>query len=109
MGIIRVSSTLYIFFTTKGTQSISRSITKYPIEKLFKTVLDFAFQIHTALGPGLLDSAYGHCLHFKLINKGLHVRYEKALFLVYKDVKLEAGYRIEIFSGEKGYSRGEVC
>ncbi|MEE4256880.1 MAG: GxxExxY protein [Bacteroidales bacterium] len=66
------------------------------IEKLFKTVLDCAFQIHTALGPGLLESAYEHCLYFELINRGLHVQQQKALPLVYKEIKLEAGYRIDL-------------
>ena len=41
------------------------------IEKMFKTVLDCSFQVHTALGPGLLESAYEECLYYELLQSGL--------------------------------------
>ena len=43
------------------------------IEKVFKTVLDSSFQVHTALGPGLLESAYEECLYYELLQSGLKV------------------------------------
>lgn len=67
------------------------------IEKLFKTILDCSFKVHTALGPGLLESSYDECLFFELQEAGLKVEKQKALPLIYKDVKLEAGYRVDIF------------
>ncbi len=67
------------------------------LEKIFKTILDCSFTIHTALGPGLLESAYEHCLYFELMQTGLSVERQKPLPLVYKDVRLEAGYRIDLF------------
>ena len=67
------------------------------IEELFKKVLDCAFQVHTALGPGLLESAYEECLCYELIQNGLEVEKQKVLPLVYKEVKLDAGYRIDLF------------
>ena len=66
------------------------------LEEIFKKVLDCSFRIHTALGPGLLESAYEECLYFELKQSGLNVDKQKPLPLVYKDVKLEAGYRIDL-------------
>lgn len=43
------------------------------IEKIFKKVLDCSFKVHTALGPGLLESAYEECLYFELNKIGLKV------------------------------------
>ncbi len=70
-------------------------------EKIFKKVLDCSFQVHSALGPGLLETAYEHCLYYELIQQGLHVEKQKPLPLVYKEVKLNAGYRIDIFVENK--------
>jgi GxxExxY protein len=67
------------------------------IEEIFKKVLDCSFKIHTALGPGLLESAYVECLYFEMIQSGLAVEKQKALPLTYEKVKLEAGYRIDLF------------
>ena len=66
------------------------------IEEVFKRVLDCSFKVHTALGPGLLESAYVECLYFELIQSGLMVEKQKPLPLIYRDVKLEAGYRIDL-------------
>jgi len=66
------------------------------LEEVFKMVLDSSFQVHTALGPGLLESAYEECLFYELSQLGLKVEKQKALPLVYKEVKLEAGYRIDL-------------
>ncbi|HUU99400.1 MAG TPA: GxxExxY protein [Bacteroidales bacterium] len=65
-------------------------------EEIFRKVLDSCFQVHTALGPGLLESAYCECLYYELINIGLQVEKQKSLPLVYKEVFLEAGYRIDL-------------
>jgi GxxExxY protein len=66
------------------------------IEEIFKRVLDCSFKVHTALGPGLLESAYVECLYYELSQSGLIVEKQKPLPLIYKDVKLEAGYRIDL-------------
>jgi GxxExxY protein len=66
------------------------------LEEIFKKVLDCSFQVHTALGPGLLESAYLECLFYELPQKGLEVEKQKSLPLVYKEVKLDAGYRIDL-------------
>ena len=66
------------------------------IEKIFKTVLDCSFKVHSALGPGLLESAYEACLYYELLQSGFKVEKQKPLPLVYEEVKLDAGYRIDL-------------
>jgi GxxExxY protein len=66
------------------------------IEDIFKIVLDCSFRVHTALGPGLLESAYEECLYYELIQSGLKVEKQKPLPLIYKDVKLDVGYRVDL-------------
>jgi len=66
------------------------------IEKLFKQILDCSFQVHTQLGPGLLESAYEECLLYELKELNINVEKQKPLPLVYKDVKLDIGYRIDL-------------
>ena len=65
-------------------------------QELSKEVLACAFKVHTALGPGLLESAYQACLSFELVNNGFKVEAEKPLPLIYNDVKLDCGYRIDL-------------
>jgi GxxExxY protein len=59
-------------------------------------ILDSAYKVHSKLGPGLLESAYQACLVYELKKKGLKVEVEKALPLVYEEIKLDCGYRIDI-------------
>jgi GxxExxY protein len=66
-------------------------------EEIFKKILDFSFKVHSALGPGLLESAYSECLYYDLTKSGLKVSKQKPLPLIYKEVHLEAGYRIDLF------------
>lgn len=58
-------------------------------------VVDRALQVHKELGPGLLESTYEACLCHELMLAGLQVESQRALPVVYKDVKLEVGYRID--------------
>jgi GxxExxY protein len=64
--------------------------------QLTQTVIGCAMKVHSALGPGLLESAYKECLCFELRQGGLFVEKEKPVPLVYSDVKLGAGYRVDI-------------
>ena len=56
--------------------------------------------VHSVLGPGLLESAYEACLACELRERGLSVRNQVALPVVYKTVKVEAGYRIDLLVEE---------
>ncbi len=69
-------------------------------EEIFKLILDCAFTVHSELGPGLLENAYEECLCYELRNAGLKVERQKALPLVYKEIKLDVGYRIDILVEE---------
>ena len=59
-------------------------------------IIHCAIEVHKALGPGLLESSYKECLYFELQEAGFKVEKEKALPLIYKDVKLDCGYRIDL-------------
>jgi GxxExxY protein len=59
-------------------------------------VVDAAMKVHSALGPGLLESAYAVCLTHELVKRGLRVNCEVPLPVVYDGVKLEAGYRLDM-------------
>jgi len=65
-------------------------------EEVFKKVLDCSFTVHTALGPGLLESAYEECLAYEMREARLMVEQQKILPLSYKEVELETGYRIDL-------------
>lgn len=66
------------------------------INRITHEILDSAYKIHSALGPGLLESAYRSCLGYELRKKGLKVNEEMPLPLIYEEVKLECGYRIDL-------------
>lgn len=66
------------------------------INKITGKILDCAYKVHTELGPGLLESAYEECLYYELIQSGLKAEKQKPLPLIYHEVKLEVGYRIDI-------------
>ena len=59
-------------------------------------VVDAAMKVHSALGPGLLESAYAVCLAHELVKRGLRVNCEVPLPVVYDGVRLEAGYRLDM-------------
>jgi GxxExxY protein len=65
--------------------------------EISKIVLDCAFEVHTVLGPGLLESAYQKCLAFELRQKGLKVVEEKKLPLLYKGVALDCDFRLDLW------------
>jgi len=64
-------------------------------------IIGKAIEIHQFLGPGLLESAYRECLYYKLQKTGIFVEKEKPMPLVYNNVKLECGYRIDILVENK--------
>ena len=69
--------------------------------EIAKIVFEAGLKVHRSLGPGLLESAYQECLAFELLRSGLKVEKQKALPLVYEDVKLEIGYRIDLMVENK--------
>lgn len=69
--------------------------------QITEKILNCAFKVHTNLGPGLLESSYKECLYYELNKSGLISVKEKALPLIYEEVKLECGYRIDILVENK--------
>lgn len=64
-------------------------------------VIGLAIEVHKSLGPGLLESAYKECLYYKIQQTGFSVEKEKPMPLVFEDVKLDIGYRIDILVENK--------
>jgi GxxExxY protein len=65
-------------------------------EAAARVAVDGALQVHKTLGPGLLESAYEHCLAYEIARRGLSVQRQVALPLVYEGEKLDAGYRLDL-------------
>ncbi|GAB3916953.1 GxxExxY protein [Larkinella terrae] len=59
-------------------------------------IIKGAIEVHRALGPGLLESAYQECLQYELSEYGLYVEREKPMPIVYKEVRLNHGYRMDL-------------
>ena len=69
--------------------------------ELSNKVIGLAIEVHSALGPGLLESAYKECLYYKVNKSGLWVEKEKPMPLIFEDVKLECGYSIDLLVENK--------
>jgi GxxExxY protein len=69
--------------------------------QITEKILACAFKVHSNLGPGLLESAYEECLYYELKKAGLKVEKQKPLPLIYEEVKLEVGYRVDLIVEDK--------
>ena len=65
-------------------------------ETIIKIILDEAFYIHKTVGPGMLESVYQTCLAHRLRQRELYVETEKAVPVVFEDIKMECGYRADL-------------
>jgi GxxExxY protein len=70
-------------------------------EQISYDIIGLAIEVHKHLGPGLLESAYEECLIYELRQKGFKVEKQKPVPVVYKEIKLECGYRIDILVEDK--------
>ena len=70
-------------------------------EDLTEKIIGAAIEVHKSFGPGLLESAYEECLSYELLQRGLKIERQKPVQIVYKEVKLECGYRIDILVENK--------
>lgn len=64
--------------------------------EITELIIGCALKVHRSFGPGLLESAYKACLLYELVKAGLFVEHEKPIPLVYNDVKLDCGYRVDL-------------
>lgn len=69
--------------------------------ELSNKLIGLAIEVHTALGPGLLESAYKEFLYYKIGKSSLYVQKEKPMPLIFEEVKLECGYRIDLLVEKK--------
>jgi GxxExxY protein len=66
------------------------------IKQITEKIIGCAINVHRILGPGLLESAYEECLSFELKNAGLEIGRQKPVPIVYKEIRLDYGYRIDL-------------
>jgi len=70
-------------------------------EELTERIIGCAMDVHTVLGPGLLENTYKECLFYKISKAGLFVEKEKLLPLVFEEIKLDCGYRVDLLVENK--------
>jgi len=63
--------------------------------EISKIIVEEAIYIHKSIGPGMLESSYVYCLAYRLVERGLNVKTQVAVPLIFEEVKLECGYRAE--------------
>ncbi|MEQ8625344.1 MAG: GxxExxY protein [Vicingaceae bacterium] len=73
----------------------------YSENELATIVIGCAIEVHRKLGPGLLESAYQECLYYEIIQADLKVEKQKPMPIIYKDVKLDHGYRMDLLINNK--------
>jgi GxxExxY protein len=64
--------------------------------EISRIILEEAIHVHRSIGPGMLESAYVHCLAYRFLKRGLTVRTQVAVPLIFEEVKLECGYRADL-------------
>ncbi len=69
------------------------------VERIGRAILDASFRVHRTLGPGLLETVYEHCLAEELREAGLQVEQQVPFTVVYRSVKLQVGYRMDLLVG----------
>lgn len=69
---------------------------KERFDTLTQSIIGAALEVHRELGPGLLENAYQACLTFELLNRGFSIERQKPLPVVYKDQRLDCGYRLDL-------------
>ena len=73
-----------------------KNLSMEELNKITEAIIGAAIEVHRALGPGLLESAYVACLAYELMQRGFKVIQQVPLPLEYKGVKLECGYRLDL-------------
>lgn len=66
------------------------------VNKITENIIGASIEVHRALGPGLLESAYEECLCYELANRNFHFERQYSLPIKYKDVCIDCGYRIDL-------------
>lgn len=75
---------------------MTEMIERARLDRITESIIGAAIEVHRALGPGLLESAYEACLAFELSERGIKIQRQMPLPVVYREVKLECGYRLDL-------------
>ena len=71
------------------------------VNKITEMIIGCAIEVHRSLGPGLLESTYSTCLYYELIIAGLNVQQQVPLPLIYKEIYMDIGYRLDLLVENK--------
>jgi GxxExxY protein len=83
-------------FTTESAEGAESTQREEGLSRVSGTVIGAAIEVHRALGPGLLESAYEACLAYELSGRRLHVERQRTLPVVYKGVEIDCMYRLDM-------------
>ena len=81
----------------------------HPLNAITSSIIKCAFNVHTSLGPGLLESSYEECLYYEMNQSGLLIERQLGLPLVYKSIKLDIGYRVDFRVEQKVIVEIKAC
>lgn len=85
--------------TTEDTE-ITEKATKDSLDRITGSIIGAAIEVHRALGPGLLESAYEACLSYELLDRGLGVERQRPMPVSYRGVQIDVGYRMDLLVEE---------
>lgn len=85
-----------MIFTAENAENAEEVMKREDLDRLTETIIGAAIAVHRELGPGLLESAYEACLAYELAERGLAVERQKELPVIYKGVRIDCGYRIDL-------------
>ena len=86
---------------TKAPSSNKSAAEPRHLDEFGRAIVDSAFRVHSTLGPGLLESVYEECLAYELRKRGLPVRQQVLLSVVYEQLMIESAYRIDLMVAEE--------
>jgi GxxExxY protein len=81
---------------TEAQRETQRVSIPHTVNETSGIVVDAAFQVHQTLGPGLLESVYEQCLQYELADRGLDVKRQVQVPLMYKDLQFDCGFKIDL-------------
>ena len=87
--------------TTESTETTEKNFQKGILNQISEKIIGAAINVHRELGPGLLESTYEICLAYELAEMGLSVERQKSLPVLYKKVRLDCGYRLDLLVEKK--------
>ena len=70
------------------------------LDALTEAIIAAALEVHHELGPGLLEQPYEVCLAFELLSRGMHIERQKPLPVIYKNQRMDCGYRLDLLVEE---------